>query len=82
MKRIIATLAVTSLTAVAPATALAGKSHAPGHKIKSACGVSFGQLVSAGKSTGTAFHRNYAGGAKAFSADAILAAHGCAVNHR
>jgi hypothetical protein len=34
-------------------------------------------LVAGGKSTGTAAHYSYAGGAKAFSDPAILAAHGC-----
>ena len=57
---------------------LAGTAQAaPGADIKEACGVSFGQLVSAGKSLGTAAHRNYAGGAAAFADPAILAAHGC-----
>jgi hypothetical protein len=51
---------------------------APGQDIKTACGLSFGQLISAAKSTGTAAHSNYAGGANAFSDPAILAAHGCA----
>ena len=50
---------------------------APGQDIKAACGASFGQLISAAKSTGTAVHSNYAGGANAFSDPAILAAHGC-----
>jgi hypothetical protein len=51
---------------------------APGQDIKAACGSSFGQLISAAKSSGTAAHSNYAGGTKAFSNPAILAAHGCA----
>jgi hypothetical protein len=51
---------------------------APGQDIKTACGLSFGQLISAAKSSGTAAHSNYAGGANAFSDPAILAAHGCA----
>jgi hypothetical protein len=50
---------------------------APGQDIKAACGLSFGQLISAAKSSGTAAHSNYAGGASAFSDPAILAAHGC-----
>jgi hypothetical protein len=50
---------------------------APGQDIKAACGLSFGQLVSAAKSSGTAAHSNYAGGANAFSDAVILAAHGC-----
>jgi hypothetical protein len=41
------------------------------------CGLSFGQLISGAKSTGTATHSNYAGGAHAFGDPAILAAHGC-----
>ena len=58
---------------------LAGTAQAaPGADIKDACGVSFGQLVSSAKSSGTAAHRNYAGGAAAFADPAILAAHGCA----
>ncbi|HEX6261581.1 MAG TPA: hypothetical protein VF097_01905 [Actinomycetota bacterium] len=52
-------------------------SAAPGGDIREACGASFGQLVSAGRSSGTAFHTNYAGGAMAFSDPAVLAAHGC-----
>jgi hypothetical protein len=51
---------------------------APGQDIQAACGASFGQLISASKSSGTAAHANYAGGANAFSNPAILAAHGCA----
>ena len=51
---------------------------APGQDIKAACGVTFGELISAAKSSGTAAHSSYAGGANAFSNPAILAAHGCA----
>jgi hypothetical protein len=72
-KRIAATAVAASLLAF---PAVAGS--APGHDIKAACGASFGQLVSAGKSSGTAAHANYAGGANAFSDPAILTAHGCA----
>ena len=36
-----------------------------------------GQLISGAKSSGSATHSNYAGGAHAFSDPAILAAHGC-----
>jgi hypothetical protein len=71
-KRIVAT-AVAAALLVLPAAAGA----APGQDIKTACGASFGQLVSAGKSNGSAAHSNYAGGAKAFSDPAVLAAHGC-----
>jgi hypothetical protein len=71
-KRIAATVAATALLAL-PAVAGA----APGQDIKDACGASFGQLISAAKSSGTAAHSNYAGGANAFSNPAILAAHGC-----
>jgi len=53
-------------------------SAAPGSDIKNACGASFGQLISSARSTGTAVHGNYAGGAAAFADPAILAAHGCA----
>ena len=52
-------------------------SAAPGADIKNACGASFGQLISGARSTGTAVHGNYAGGAAAFADPAILAAHGC-----
>jgi hypothetical protein len=52
-------------------------SAAPGTDIKSACGATFGQLISAARSTGTAVHSNYAGGAHAFADSAILVAHGC-----
>jgi hypothetical protein len=52
-------------------------SAAPGRDIKAACGATFGQLISGAKSTGTAVHSNYAGGAAAFADGAILAAHGC-----
>ena len=50
---------------------------APGADIKNACGASFGQLISGARSTGTAVHGNYAGGAATFADPAILAAHGC-----
>jgi hypothetical protein len=72
MKKIAVALSAAALLAM-PATASA----APGQDIKDACGASFGQLVSAGKSSGDAAHQNYAGGANAFSDPAILAAHGC-----
>ena len=66
----ICTMALFALPAAAGA--------APGQDIKTACGgASFGQLVSGAKSSGTAAHSNYAGGANAFSNPAILAAHGC-----
>ena len=67
-----------ALTIVAASFATTGTaSAAPGRDIKAACGASFGQLISAAKSTGSAFHNNYAGGAAAFSDPAILAVHGC-----
>jgi hypothetical protein len=67
-------LAVCSAAILAlPASAAA----APGQDIKAKCELSFGQLISAAKSSGTAAHSNYAGGASAFSGPAILAAHGC-----
>lgn len=72
MKKIAVAFGAAALLAI-PATASA----APGKDIKDACGASFGQLVSAGKSSGDAAHQNYAGGANAFSDPAILAAHGC-----
>ena len=50
---------------------------APGLTINQQCGASFGELVSGGKSAGAAVHMSYAGGARAFSHPAILAAHGC-----
>lgn len=65
---------ISALALVAlPATAGA----APGQDIKAACGLTFGQLISGAKSSGTSAHSNYAGGANAFSNPAILAAHGC-----
>jgi hypothetical protein len=71
-KRIVAMAAAVSLLALPLAAGAA-----PGQDIKAACGASFGQLISAAKSTGTTVHSNYAGGANAFSDPAILAAHGC-----
>jgi hypothetical protein len=70
--RIAATVVATALLALPTAAGAA-----PGQDIKEACGGSFGQLISAAKSSGTAAHSNYAGGAHAFSDPAILAAHGC-----
>ena len=70
--RIVAISAAVSLLALPTAAGAA-----PGQDIKVACGASFGQLISAAKSSGTAVHSNYAGGANAFSGPAILAAHGC-----
>jgi hypothetical protein len=49
----------------------------PGTDIRAACGATFGQLISGAKSTGTAVHGNYAGGAAAFADHVILVAHGC-----
>ncbi len=72
-KRIAAAVCSVAILAL-PAAAGA----APGQDIKAACALSFGQLISAAKSSGTAAHSNYAGGANAFSDAAILAAHGCA----
>lgn len=72
-KRIAVAAMTASLLLAVPAVGGA----APGNDIKTACGASFGQLVSSGKSSGNAVHGNYAGGAKAFSNPAILAAHGC-----
>jgi hypothetical protein len=57
--------------------ALPASAGAAGQDIKAACGLSFGQLISGAKSSGTAAHSSYAGGANAFSNPAILAAHGC-----
>jgi hypothetical protein len=56
MKKIAVAFSAAALLAI-PATASA----APGQDIKDACGASFGQLVSAGKSSGDAAHQNYAG---------------------
>ena len=70
--RLVAAIAAASLLAIP-----AGAGAAPGQDIQSACGATFGQLISAAKSSGTAAHSNYAGGANAFSNPAILAAHGC-----
>lgn len=73
MKKRIAAAVCTTVLLVLPAAAGA----APGQDIKAACGLSFGQLISAAKSSGTSAHSSYAGGANAFSDPAILAAHGC-----
>jgi hypothetical protein len=74
MHKRIAAVACSAALLALPAAAGA----APGQDIKAACGLSFGQLISGAKSSGTAAHSNYAGGANAFSDPAILAAHGCA----
>jgi hypothetical protein len=73
MKKVITAAVATAALAITPAAAFA----APGTDIQSACGASFGTLISGAKSSGTAVHSNYAGGANAFSNPAILAAHGC-----
>ena len=73
MKQFLSAAIAAAALAIAPAAALA----APGADIQSACGASFGALISGAKSSGTAAHSNYAGGANAFSDPAILAAHGC-----
>jgi hypothetical protein len=78
VKKLIAAATAAAVMAIAPGTALGSNADAPGQKVANACGASFGQLVSGGKESGSSFHSNYAGGANAFSADAILAAHGCA----
>ncbi len=57
--------------------AAADTAGAPGAAIRSACGASFGQLIGPARSSGTAVHGNYAGGAAAFSDPAVLQAHGC-----
>lgn len=69
-----ATAALVACAALAlPASAAA----APGADIREACETTFGGLVSAGKSGGGSAHRNYAGGAKAFSNPVVLQVHGC-----
>lgn len=73
MKKILTAAMATMALAVAPTAAFA----APGSDIQSACGAPFGALISGAKSSGSAAHSNYAGGANAFSNPAILAAHGC-----
>ena len=73
MKRTLIALTIVAASLGVTATASA----APGTDIKAACGASFGQLISAARSTGTAVHQNYAGGAAAFADPTILAAHGC-----
>ena len=72
-KRVIVTIASTLMVLGLAGTAQA----APGAAIKGSCGASFGALVSGAKSSGTAAHSSYAGGAAAFADPAILAAHGC-----
>ena len=76
MKRRILTagLGVLSGLLITAGPAFAG-GHAPGQAIKQACGLSFGQLVASAQPD--SYHSNYAGGAKAFSDPAVLAAHGC-----
>jgi hypothetical protein len=73
MKRTIIAVTIAVLAIGIPTAASA----APGQNIKHACGASFGELISDARSSGTAVHSNYAGGAAAFSDPAILAAHGC-----
>lgn len=69
---------IVAISSALLAIGLAGTAQAaPGHDIREACGTSFGALVSSAKSSGTAAHANYAGGAAAFADPAILAAHGC-----
>ena len=71
MKKGLAAVLAAAAVTIVPASAGA----APGTDIQNACGAPFGALVASGKSTGTAAHSNYAGGAKAFSNPAILAVH-------
>ena len=71
-------LIVTAAAAFAMLSVAAPAQAGPGADIKEACGASFGALVSSARSTGTAAHVGYAGGAAAFATPAILAAHGCA----
>jgi hypothetical protein len=71
MKKVLVAALAATAVAIVPATASA----APGTDIQSACGAPFGALVASGKSTGNAVHANYAGGANAFSAPAVLAVH-------
>jgi hypothetical protein len=78
VRKLIVAATAAAAMAITPGTALGIAADAPGQKIANGCGASFGQLVSGGKKSGSSFHTNYAGGANAFSADAILAAHGCA----
>ncbi len=73
MKRILITVTIVAASLGITVAASA----APGTHIKQACGATFGQLISAAKSTGTAAHGNYAGGAAAFADPALLSAHGC-----
>jgi hypothetical protein len=73
-KRILIAISSAILTVGLPGAAQA----APGADVKAACGASFGALVSSARSSGSAAHGSYAGGAAAFADPAILAAHGCA----
>ena len=67
-------LAIAACVALAvPASAAA----APGADIREACGAPFGALVAGGKSGGDAAHRDYRGGANAFSNPVVLGVHGC-----
>lgn len=74
-KLVVTAAAALSLGLMAAPASAAG--HAPGKAIKDACHYSFGQLVSAGKSSGDAAHGNYAGGANAFADPYVLMVHGC-----
>ena len=59
MKKFVTAVAVAgSALALSAAPAAAGN----GSTFNTACGKTFGQLISAAKSTGSSAHRNYAGG--------------------
>jgi hypothetical protein len=75
MKKAIVILLVVIIALLAVTPAFAAGGPPPGKTIQDACGVSFGQLVGPAKAAGTAFHANYAGGAKALLPLAV--AHGC-----
>jgi hypothetical protein len=62
MKKLVAAATLAAATvAVGAGSASAGN----GSTFNGACGKTFGQLISAAKSTGTATHPNYAGGVQA-----------------
>ena len=74
MKRLVTTFALAATMVFGMGSvALAGPGY--GKAIQDACGASMGQLIGEAKSSGTAAHPNYAGGAKALAA--VAAAHGC-----
>lgn len=71
------TFLTTALAVAALAAPSLASAQAPGQAIKSACGASFGQIVSSFE-PGLPLGQHAHGGAAAFADPAVLAAHGCA----